>query len=261
MARRALSITAIVLLVLGFLTLVSGAVLLALFGTGGQLSSGTRPFSTPTRALVSSLAQIEDTATASTFLGRSRIEVSATPRTGEHGAFVGIARASDVDRYLAGAAVDIVDDFDVMPFRLTTHRREGAAVPAAPASQSFWVARADAPTGTADVSWAVTDGTYRVVVMNSDAAAGVNVDGNVSVVIPQAFGLGMLVMAVAVALVLSGGAVLVVALLMPTRPTPPPTYASQIPPPASRESQAVPAGPGSTPEEPSRGDEVRSTSP
>jgi hypothetical protein len=259
MAKRALSLTGIVLLVLGLLTLVGGAALLALFGTGGQLSTGSRPVSTPTRALVSSLAQIEDTATASAFLGRTRIEISATPRTGGHGAFIGIARAADVDRYLAGAAVDVVDDLEVMPFKLTTHRQEGAAVPAAPGSQNFWVARADARTGTADLSWAVTDGTYRVVLMNSDASAGVDVDGNVTVVIPQAFGLDMLVMAVGVALVLAGGAALVVALLMP-RPQVPPTYVTQVPPPPGRPSRPTPSGGGGTPGEPSRGEEVRSTS-
>jgi hypothetical protein len=86
--------------------------------------------------------------------------------------FVGVGPRAEVDRYLAGAAVDEATDFDVDPFSLDTKRHAGSRSPAAPAAQSFWVAKS---TGsTADLDWKVRDGDWRFVVMNADGSSGVS---------------------------------------------------------------------------------------
>ena len=109
----------------------------------------------PGRALVSSVAKIENSGDARDFLGNTRLQIEATARSAGHGVFVGVAPAAAVDRYLAGADVDVVQDFDLAPFTLTTDRRAGTAAPAAPAAQDFWVARAEATTGAAALTWTV----------------------------------------------------------------------------------------------------------
>ena len=180
-------VTGIVVLVVATPVVISGIVLLALFGSRGDLRSGPHQVTAPSRALISSVAEINDTADAGSLLGDTRLELAGTPRDAGHGVFVGIAPAAAVDRYLAGADVDVVDDFELAPFSLTTNRRPGTASPAAPGAQDFWVARAEARSGTASLSWTVRDGDYRVVIMNADASPAVDVDGTFGVVIPGAF--------------------------------------------------------------------------
>jgi hypothetical protein len=62
-----------------------------------------------------------------------------------------------------------------------------------PGSQSFWVAQA---SGTHPIlTWTVTSGSYRVVVMNTDASAPVAFAGGLDLTIPHSFaiGVGMLI--------------------------------------------------------------------
>ena len=63
-------------------------------------------------------------------------------------------------------------------------RHAGSAVPASPAAQSFWVARATGSTA-ASVRWDVRDGDYRTVVMNADGTRAVGADGSIAVVMPH----------------------------------------------------------------------------
>ena len=175
----------------------------------------------PGRALVSSVAKIENSGDAGYLLGSTRLEIEAAARSAGHGVFVGIAPAAAVDRYLAGADVDVVQDFDLAPFTLTTDRRPGTATPAAPGAQDFWVARAEATTGAAALTWTVQDGDYRVVVMNADATPGIDVDGTFGVVIPRAFALSMVVLVIGLVLGALGVVLLLVGLLQRPRSAPP----------------------------------------
>ena len=188
----------------------------------------------PGRALISSVAEIDNSSDARDFLGNSRLEIEATARSAGHGVFVGVAPAAAVDRYLAGAEVDVVQDFDLAPFTLTTDRLPGTAAPAAPGAQDFWVARAEATTGVAALTWTIRDGDYRVVVMNADAAAGIDVDGTFGVVIPRAFALSMVVLVIGLVLGVLGFVLLLVGLLQRPRPTPP------APPVAARPQPTLP---------------------
>ena len=89
--------------------------------------------------------------------------------------FVGIARQSDVDRYLARSAHDQITDFDVDPFRAEYQRSPGDQRPAAPGTQSFWLASAQGD-GLQRVTSPMKDDDLTVVVMNADASAGVTAD-------------------------------------------------------------------------------------
>jgi hypothetical protein len=136
--------------------------------------------------------------------------------------FLGIGPASAVDRYLSGVSHDVATDVSVTPFHLTLARQGGTATPAPPGSQSFWVASA---SGTHPaLTWTVTSGSYRVVVMNTDAAAPVAFAGGLDLTIPHSFaiGIGLLIggiVLIAIAIVLI---VLGVRARPPSRPVPDP---------------------------------------
>jgi hypothetical protein len=243
MSRRIpLIVIGAVVLAFSAVVVVAGVVLAALFGSGNALASGPNPVTTSTRALVSGVAEINGLRTVPRALGQARIEVDATVRAGAAGAFVGVGRADDVDRYLAGADVDLVTDVEVSPFRLSTQHRAGSAVVSAPGDQAFWLARAEARSGTARLSWPVQDGDYRIVLMNADGSPGVDVDGRFAVVVPSAFGISMTVLATGLVLALVGGVLLTLGLMAPRSAGPQRSsgFPPPVPAPAAPHRQASP---------------------
>jgi hypothetical protein len=214
MSRRTpLIVLGAVLLAIGCLTALTGAALAAFFGSGDRLSTGSHPVSTATRALVSEVSELDGVGAVTK--GEDQVEIDATPRAAGRGVFVGIARAADVERYLAGADVDVVTDLEVTPFGLTTRRQAGTAVPAAPAAQTFWVARAEAASGTAHLSWPVQDGDYRIVIMNADASPVVDADARFALVLPSLHGAGVIALVAGLGITLLGGFVLTLGLRTP----------------------------------------------
>jgi hypothetical protein len=187
---------------IGVLAAIGGGALMALFGSDNTLSSGVQHVSTPTRALVSPAGSIQGTSGAQTVLGSVRLRFTATPTGTGHQLFLGIGPASAVDRYLRGVSYDVATDVSVAPFHLTRARHLGTATPARPGSQSFWVARAsgDHPT----LTWTVTSGSYRVVVMNTDASAPVAFAGGLALTIPHSFGIGIGLLIGGIVLILIG---------------------------------------------------------
>jgi hypothetical protein len=198
-----------VLLVIGVLAGIGGGALMALFGTNDTVNSGVQQVSTPTRALVSPASSIQDTSGVQTAFGSVRLRITATPAAAGQHIFLGIAPASAVDRYLSGVSHDVATDVSVDPFRLTLARHGGTATPPPPGSQSFWVAQA---SGThPSLTWTVKDGSYRVVVMNTDAAAPVAFAAGLDLTVPHLFaiGLGLLIggivlIVIAIALIVLG---------------------------------------------------------
>ena len=81
--------------------------------------------------------------------------------------FAGIAATGDIQRYLSGVSYTTVDGHDVAD-------HPGTGDPAAPAAALPWAARAQG-TGTLTLTWAVRDGDWMVVVMNTDARPGLSV--------------------------------------------------------------------------------------
>jgi hypothetical protein len=68
----------VLLMALGALAAIGGGALMALFGPDDTLSSGMQQVSTPTSALVSPVAVIQDTSGFQTDFGRIRLHVTAT---------------------------------------------------------------------------------------------------------------------------------------------------------------------------------------
>jgi hypothetical protein len=184
------------------LAAIGGGALMALFGSNNTLSSGVQHVSTPTRALVSPAGSIQGASGAQTALGNVRLRFTATPTGTGHQLFLGIGPANAVDRYLSGVSHDVATDLSVAPFHLTLARHPGTATPERPGSQPFWVAKASGSHPT--LTWTVTSGSYRVVVMNADAAAPVAFAGGLDLTIPHSFAIGIGLLIGGIVLILIG---------------------------------------------------------
>src|SRR4051794_12159139 len=139
-----------VLATVGAMIAFGGGSVLALGGSDGTFSSGHRDVSTKTSALVSEPAKINGTAGVTDALGHPRVRISADSVRSDRNVFVGIGPKAQVDRYLAGAQIDTVNDFEVAPWSLAKTRREGTVKPKPPTTQSFWVAKSAGSTAAID---------------------------------------------------------------------------------------------------------------
>jgi hypothetical protein len=117
-------------------------------------------------------------------LGQPTLRLSAAPVQGTAGVFVGVGRSADVDRYLAGVAIEQVTSLSVDPYSLTGIRHSGRLNVAPPAAQHFWVAQASS-TRRAAINWKIRDGQYRVVVMNANGHAGFATTSAIGITIPN----------------------------------------------------------------------------
>jgi hypothetical protein len=209
-------------------TVVAGAVLLLaatgplLGGAGlawadttqrqsGYLWSGTDHLATPGYALRSDDVVLDAAGAewvVDRFIGDVRVEAAAADPATE--VFVGVARAADVDRYLAGVEHGQVRALGPDGGRGTVTEIRGGAPPSLPGDEGSWMARVQGP-GTQTLRWTPSDGDWTVVVMRADGAAGVDVDARAGVTVPALPGLwaGLLVLgavlAVAGALLLALG--------------------------------------------------------
>ncbi len=136
-------------------------------------------------------------------LGDLRIQIEA-----ERPVFVGIGPDAAVDGYLNGVAYDELVDFDDDTPEFEFH--DGGRARGAPADQEFWVAESEG-SGEQQLTWDAEFGRWTAVVMNADAARGIDVEADVGVKLDWAIwaGLGMFV----VGLLMSAGAVIVILLL------------------------------------------------
>lgn len=205
--RTWMIVLGIVALVLCVPLLIGGIALAVVFGTDGTYATGTEQISTPSRALVSAVADISADSPVDRDLAGVRLLLDLTSAS-EKPLFVGVGRANDVSRYLDGVNVERLDDFELSPFRYRGTQVPGTAEPEPPGAQTFWVAKSEG-TGEQHLSWRLRTGTYQVVVMNADASSGVDVTGSVGVKIPWIFWVALGLMIVG-ALLLVGGILLVV---------------------------------------------------
>jgi hypothetical protein len=161
-----------------------GGAVLATIGSDGKVSSGQQTFATSGSALVTSAADLRGVDAIADTVGAPRVRMSVNSTAPGRDVFVGVAPAADVERYLASATIDEVSDFDVEPFTMEHHPRNGWANPAPPANQSFWTAQGSGTNG-AQLDWKARSGEYRLVVMNADGRPGVRTRGDVSVTVPH----------------------------------------------------------------------------
>jgi hypothetical protein len=154
----------------------------------GYLMTGSRTYSTATYAIVSKsyrAGTAGDLVVARNMLGTVRILAAS-----DQPVFVGIARSRDVDAYLGGVSREVGPGFDT---RSADFRVVSGGVPAAaPGSLPVWAAQA---TGSdLMLGWTPQHGSWRIVLMNANASAGVHAELRIGARFPHllAIGLGVL---------------------------------------------------------------------
>ena len=214
-ARRiALVVTGALASILAIGLLTVGGV--ALWGdaqkdSDGYLSTDTHRFEAGTRALATENLDVDldggEWVMDSTDLGKVRVQVESRD---DKPVFVGIARTSDVDDYLAGVAHTTLTDVDTTPFDADYNDHAGHRRPVAPAHSQIWDA-SQKGSGKQSLTWDIRDGDWSVVVMNADGSAGVDADVSTGAKVPfldelgwTALGSGGFVLIVGAALVIAG---------------------------------------------------------
>jgi hypothetical protein len=160
----------------------------------GYLSTGTDRYATSTYAVATDNLDLDSRGAGwlinSDRYGKVRLKVDS--RAGKP-VFVGIARTSEVSRYLRDTSHAVVTDVSYSPFHAEYRAHAGAQRPTLPADQRFWVASAHG-SGAQTLTWDVKHGSWSVVVMNADGSRGVDagVSAGANVPILSAVGWGAL---------------------------------------------------------------------
>jgi Domain of unknown function (DUF4389) len=176
----------------------------------GYLSTPAARVSTDTYAVTTDSFRLEGAGldwAVDNVLGRARVEVR--PRDGDANLFVGLARSSDVDRYLAGVGRARIENLDLRfdggqasAWQTTTHAGGAPATP--PTDAGFWQASSSGP-GTRVLTWRPTAGDWTVVVMRADGAAGVHADVRAGATLPGLPWIAASILGVGVVLLVIGG--------------------------------------------------------
>jgi hypothetical protein len=196
---------------LGLALAAVGVVLLVLTGRDTTFGGAEATLSTDRYALVTQAAGLG---------GGVDATVRVRVRSNQGGpVFVGVAPAAAVDRYLAGTAYDELVDVRLSPLRTTQVPSAGTRAPAPPADGPRWTVSASG-TGEQTIDVPVRDGGQRLVLMNADAAAGVDVTAALSLRAPflRRLALGLLIAGAIVAPV--GGLLLAAGVRRVLRPRP-----------------------------------------
>ncbi len=211
----------IALVVTGSLASLFALGLLAIGGTrslgdsqkdsDGYLSTDTHQFEAGTRALATENLDVDlgdaDWVARSRRSRQGRVQVESRD---DKPVFVGIARTSDVDNYLAGVSHTTVTDVDTSPFDADYDDHAGDRRPVAPADSHIWAA-SEQGSGKQTLHWEIEDGDYSVVVMNADGSPGVDADVSTGANVPfldeigwSALGSGGFVLVFGIALLVTG---------------------------------------------------------
>jgi hypothetical protein len=195
---------------IGLALLLGGIAVLAAYAFGrdddGYFNSDRQRLESATYAIITEdidLGVDEVDWAPDKILGNVRVQVE-----GARPVFVGIGSDDDVERYLGDVARDELVGFDGDDPEFDPH--DGRAPRGAPADQEFWVAESEG-SGEQALTWDAEFGRWTVVVMNADAARGIDVEADVGVKLDWAIwpGLGMFVLG----LLMTGGAVIVILLI------------------------------------------------
>jgi hypothetical protein len=128
----------------------------------GYVTTSTATYATRGYALASEAVDLHG---LGLFVDEVRIRITSSDPS--RPLFAGIAATGDVGRYLGDVSYTTVNGHGV-----TGH--PGTGVPAAPAAALPWAARVQG-TGTLTLTWALRNGDWTVVVMNTDARPGLSV--------------------------------------------------------------------------------------
>jgi hypothetical protein len=213
----------VIALVTGSVLLLISLALLAGGGTlawadeeqhhSGYVTTSTAAYSTRGYALASDAISLHGGwSWLGLFVDKVRIRVSSGS---SRPLFAGIATARDVQRYLGGASYTTVGghgERDVTGY-------PGTAVPAPPASALPWATHAEG-SGNLTLTWAVKDGDWMVVLMNSDASPGLTVRADAGISSLAMSWLAGELLAAGVLLGVAAAFLIVVPVRMASRPEP-----------------------------------------
>ena len=164
------------LLIVGVIATLFGVALMVIFGLDGR-------FRTPeTRVQTDGAALVFDSVTIRGRLpeeGSLAITIGIEVRSDSE-VFVGVARAGDIQTYLQGVPIDLVQELEMSNATLKTVSIPGNRSPKPPGDVSFWL-ESDEGSGARSVDWTVSAGDWRVVIMNADGSRGLDVTGSASV--------------------------------------------------------------------------------
>jgi hypothetical protein len=195
---------------IGLALLAGGIAVLAAYAFGrddGYFTSDRKQLESATYAIATEdidLSADEVDWAPDEILGEVRVQVDG----GERSVFVGIGPDAEVDRYLANVAHDELIDFDGDDPDFVRH--DGGAPRAPPGELGFWVAESEG-SGEQTLTWDAEFGRWTAVVMNTDAARGIDVEADAGIKLDWAIwvGLGLLILG----LLMTAGAVIVILLL------------------------------------------------
>lgn len=173
----------IVLLIIGLLVAAGGGSVLVvgvtaagiqgLQGGDGFISAGPVELSTDSYALTSPAREALTVDSDMPDLPFDVAVLRMTVEPAEGDVFIGIAPQDDIDRYLADVAHSEVRRLDLR--RDVRYREHAGSAPSAePGELDIWVASASG-SGPQDLEWDLTPGEWGIVVMNPDAARGIDV--------------------------------------------------------------------------------------
>jgi hypothetical protein len=179
--RAGLLVAAAIILLLGLAMLAGGG-----WGMwkdrvdrdGGFVAIGTTELHSETYAIISELrGDGPDWLYGSRVLGDARVRATSLS---DRPIFIGIARTDDVNRYLDGVGYGTIEH--LATGELSTTQAGGA--PSSPPGKALnWAASAEG-TGEQTLVWEPRDGDWSIVLMNVDASAGVDLEGDLSAEFP-----------------------------------------------------------------------------
>ena len=182
----------------------------------GFLTSRTERLSTASYAVTAEeieLAGLHDRVTDRTLQDwAGRIRIRATAR-GDAPLFVGIARETDVDRFLTNTAHSEVQSVGPIEYR----NRGGKGSPGRPGGATFWAASVSG-AGEQVLDWKPADGRWAVVMMNADGSRGVAADVSVGAEVGFLIWLAVGLLVAGVVLMGSGAALIAFAAGRARRP-------------------------------------------
>ena len=188
-AGRIIAVIVGAVLAFGSLGLLVGGGVLRLADDGlrdsqGYLMSSAVEFTSPGYAATSGDVQLRSGTPVvdlpERWLGTVKVEADA--RT-SNGVFIGIARTSDVEAYLAGVAHSTVSDPFGSDRTPPSDYTDGTAPRQAPQDESFWVASARGP-GQQTLTWKAQAGNWTLVVMNGEGTTPVAADVSAGATVP-----------------------------------------------------------------------------
>lgn len=186
---------AVVVLILGALTLLAGGVAAASIGVDDTA------WLRPTQVTSDGYAVV--TAPGLLSIYGATLHVRAAGEDASQDLFVGVGHADDVDSYVGKVRRAEITSVPVLS-SLDVHEVQGPLRPrAAPAALDWWAA-ASRPGAQTSVVWPMTDGHFVVVVMNADASSPVTADISIGITIHGMFATAMIIVAVGAALIVGG---------------------------------------------------------